>query len=174
MKTIAKSMLVAAFFIVALSTASFAQYAAQTPSAAQIVEILILEPIAGTAGELNFGTAGVETMGGTIVLAPDNNRVASGDVVLFPGPLAANAAGFSIQGTPGAAFTLTLPAAPITLTDGTNNMQAAAFTSSLPGNSGTIDGTGNAGFSVGGTLTVGGNQPVALYQGVLDISVNYN
>lgn len=174
MKTIAKSMLVAAFFIAALSTASFAQYTAQTPSAAQIVEILILEPVAGTAGELNFGTAGVETVGGTIVLAPDNTRTASGDVVLFPGPLAANAAGFTIQGTPGSAYTVTLPALPIVLTDGTNNMQADAFTTSLPGNVGTIDGTGNSGFSVGGTLTVAGLQPIALYQGVLDISVNYN
>jgi hypothetical protein len=49
-----------------------------------------------------------------------------------------------------------------------------SFTTEASGTTGTLDGTGNTSFTVGGVLTVAGTESAGDYTGSYDATVTYN
>ena len=83
------------------------------------------------------------------------------------------AAQFSVSGTSGATYVLTLPGAANIQNAGGDQMQVNSFVSSLAGPTGTLDGGGNDSFTVGATLDVGANQAIGAYSGTFQVTVEY-
>jgi len=82
---------------------------------------------------------------------------------------------FSVSGDAGLSYTVSLPASPITITDGASTMNVGTFTSSsLSGTNTLVGGTDT--LYVGATLTV--SDPTinanGVYLGTYTINVNYN
>jgi len=135
----------------------------------------VLTPIAITkVDDLAFGNF-MSTTGGTIVLTPTATalRTPSAGVTL-DNTVTPTAAKFTVGGTAGATFSITLPTT-VSLSDGgTNTMDVGTFTSDLDLAAATIPVGGTIDMYVGGTLTVGAAQANGAYAGTFDVSVNYN
>ena len=87
----------------------------------------------------------------------------------------ANAPTFNIQGAVNSTVQVTFTNASETLSDGSgNNMTASSFLTSLPSDVATLDATGNASFTVGGSLAVAAGQAAVTYTGTLTVNVAYN
>lgn len=119
---------------------------------------------------LSFG-AFVAGTGGTVVVDPTGFRSQTGGVMLVPQGLG-TAAQFSVTGTAGAAYAITLPAT-AALSDGNNHSMALNGFVSYPGATGTLSVGGTQSLSVGATLTVSPAQPPGSYTGSFDVIVNY-
>jgi hypothetical protein len=136
----------------------------------------VITPIGITkTADLDFGSFSSITdgAGGTVVIAPNGNRSATGDVALSTvGSATVSAASFNVAGQADATYAITLPES-ATLTNGANTMSIDTFTSS-PGTSGTLDNTGKQSLAVGGTLHVGATQAAGTYAGTFNVSVEYN
>ena len=63
-------------------------------------------------------------------------------------------------------------AASTTLNSGANSMALASIAPSAT--TGTLNGSGQINFTVGGTLTVGASQAAGVYTGNYNVTVNYN
>ncbi len=135
----------------------------------------VLTPIAITkVDDLAFGNF-MSTTGGTIVLTPSATptRTPTAGVTL-DNAVTPTAAKFTVAGTAGATFSITLPTT-VSLSDGgTNTMDVGTFTSDLDLAAATIPVAGTIDMYVGGTLTVGAAQANGAYTGTFDVSVNYN
>lgn len=111
--------------------------------------------------------------GGTVTVAPNGGRSKGGSVLLVAQGTAATAAQFTVSGTAGATYAITLPANDkVTLTDGSHIMAVNNFTSS-PSGTGTLTG-GSQTLLVGATLTVGNAQAPGAYTGSFAFTVAYN
>lgn len=134
----------------------------------------VLTPIAITkVDDLAFGNF-MSTTGGTIVLTPTATalRTPSAGVTL-DNTVTPKAAKFTVGGTAGATFSITLPTT-VSLSNGPNTMDVGTFTSDLDLAAATIPVGGTIDMYVGGTLTVGAAQANGAYTGTFDVSVNYN
>lgn len=131
---------------------------------AEVVAPLTLTHDAGAS--LNFGTL-TSGGGGTVVVSRGGAGTAGGDVTLMPGSVE-SADAFSVEGDPSRRFSISTGAGSVT--SGANSM---AFTTDARANH-TLDATGAASFTVGGTLTVGADQAEGLYAGVYAVTVTYN
>ncbi len=127
------------------------------------------------SADMNFGIMTPTASAGTVVLDTAGARTAPGGFVTLLSGGTIAAAAFDVTGGPAATYTITLPAAPVTLSSGGDTMTATAFTDSLAG-AGTLDGGGNQSFTVGATLNVDANQPVGTYVTgtAFTVTVNYN
>lgn len=118
--------------------------------------------------DFNFGRViGGAGLSGAVTITPAGTRTYSGSVI--PMGTAFSAARFTITGTAGKTYTITLPADFI-INAGPDQMTVTAITSSIP-LTGVIPAAGTLPFAVGGTLNVKGVQRNSLYSGNMTISV---
>lgn len=169
MKNLGKTLLMA-LVMVAFSLNAFGQASANATATAEIVT-----PIAiANAANMNFGNIAVIATGGTVVLTPAGVRSVTGDVTLPATAGTVTAASFDVTGTANFTYSITLPAAALTISNGTDNMTVDTWTSD-PTPTGTLDGTGAQTLSVGATLNVAGGESSGEYTGgPFTVTVNYN
>ena len=161
------------FFVItvlglAFSAATFAQVAVATTATATIVT-----PIAiSKTSNLAFGSIAVGTIsGGTAIVGFNGTRSFTGTC---SGPAGGvTSAAFTVTGTNGASFTITLPAS-VTLSNGAVTMTLDTWDNELGvGPSYTLTG-GSVPFRLGGTLHVAAAQATGAYTASFDVEVGYN
>jgi hypothetical protein len=183
----AASRILTGALLLAGSTA-FAQASATAsavPATARIyapITIAVTSYNGGTG--LSFGDIIPGVAAGTLRLDPvADARTPTGVTVPATSTMAVHSAKFAVGGQANASYAITLPTAAVTLTSGTNNMTASAFTASVNGAAtvpATPSPTGNTGptatqsFTVGATLAVGANQASGDYTGAFNVTVTYN
>jgi hypothetical protein len=171
MKNITKIFAIA---LVALgfATSSFAQ-GTDTESAtasAKIVESLVLT----NTVPLNFGTMTVPTSAATVTVAPAGARSKTGTLSLLTIAPVSSDATYTVSGDNNAAYTITLPSAPVTITTGSVTMDITTFKCTSDLLTRTLDASGDDTFDVGATLNLVNGQAAGLYTGSFDVVVNYN
>ena len=157
--------------MIAFSAGTFAQVTASATGTAEIVA-----PIAiANAVDMNFGNV-AEAGAGTVILDPAGTRTTTGSVTLPAITGTVTAASFTVTGTSGYTYTITLPSTDytITRTAGAETMIVNAFTSN-PNGTGTLTG-GSETLNVGATLNVAAGQVPGTYTNAtgFDVTVNYN
>jgi hypothetical protein len=129
--------------------------------------------VASTTG-LSFGTIAPSAAAGTVVIAADGARSATGGATLLSAN-AGSAGGVSLVGTASLAYTVSMPnTVTLTASGGSATMTLGSLTTNLAAGGGTLNATGNGSFSIGGTLSVGAGQAVASYAGVLPVTITWN
>ncbi len=177
MKTNFKIIPAIVLLVAGLSFSATAQSGDPVEETATATATIITPLTLTNAADMNFGNITATAAGGTVELAPAGTRTATG--VQLPntsGTVAA--ASFNVAGEASYAYTVNLPTTH-TLTETIGSvatMTLGTFTSSLAGNSGTLDGTGIDSFTVGSTLTVNANQASGTYTNAsgFTVSVVYN
>ncbi len=167
-----KKLIFFAVILFAFTVSTFAQSSATATATAVIVG-----PIAiANGGNMNFGNVAVNTNPGTVVLATDNSRTATGGVTLPATAGSPAAAIFNVSGAANYSYAITLPAGPTTLSDGAGHTMTVTPWSSTPTTTGTLSATGTQTLYVGGTLNVGGSQTPGTYTSTapFTVTVNYN
>jgi hypothetical protein len=153
----------------AVSTGSPLQAASViAPVNARIVSTVNLITLSG----MEFGEISASSMPGTIVLEPGGARTSTQGATLnsaVPG----GPASFEIIGDPSASYIVTLPVSVTLRSPNGENMEVDQFTS-IPSNTGQLDGGGRQTLYVGGTLNVNSNQLYGDYSGVMAVTVEYN
>ena len=130
------------------------------------------QTLANTSG-LSFGSF-VAGAGGSIAVTTSGGRSKTGSVFLLSQGGISTAAQFTVSGTAGATYAITLPAdGTVALSSGSNTMAVNSFVS-FPSAMGTLSGGGTQLLSVGATLTVGNAQPPGSYAGSFSVTINYN
>lgn len=134
----------------------------------------IVEAMGITEGaSMHFGTMTIPSAALTIDLAVDGSvsTVSSAISLLAQAPVS-KAASYDVTGVADATFTVTLPAnGVVTITGNGDPMAVSDFVTSTTG---TLDGSGDASFTVGATLNVADAQAAGAYLGTFDVSVSYN
>ncbi|MEA3480225.1 MAG: DUF4402 domain-containing protein [Bacteroidota bacterium] len=166
-----KKLLFFAFIMIAFTAGTFAQVTASATGTAEIVA-----PIAiANAVDMNFGNV-AEAGAGTVILDPAGTRTTTGSVTLPAITGTVTAASFTVTGTSGYTYTITLPSTDytITRTAGAETMIVNTFTSN-PSGTGTLTG-GSETLNVGATLNVAAGQVPGTYTNAtgFDVTVNYN
>ena len=177
-----KKIFLAALVCSAAATNANAQALATATASATIITPI---SIAKTA-DMNFGNIAVSAVaGGTVTLEASAAAVRTaslgGGVSLPSTTGTVSAAQFEVTGTANFTYDIALPAN-ATLTSGANAMSLENFSTSLvgPGNPagtlGTLDGSGEQSFYVGGELIVDAGQAPGVYttSSPFFIAVNYN
>lgn len=138
---------------------------AQTSSTANFTaSVTIIQPIIITnTGNMNFGSIDAQ-QGGKVILTPENTRVSNGHVALA-GEENLSAASFQVKGQAGMAYSLQVPTASYTLSNGTEEIIIEDFTSSLGAGGLLADGTQT--FNIGATLNVKPGQTPGFYTNFL-------
>lgn len=121
-----------------------------------------------TDASLNFGMIVAGTLGGTVDVDTSGVGTESADLVFALGSTT-SADSFTVSGDPDRAFSIVLGNG--TVDSGANSMN---FTTAADSLSASLNGTGSFQFAVGGTLTVGANQPAGVYSGQYDVTVTYD
>lgn len=159
--------------VAALLVPAGSAMAQSSASASATATATIVAPITLTnTTDLAFGNIVASGAAGTVTVTPAGVRSAGGGATAISG-LPVSAAAFNVAGGADRTFTITLPAGPVPINAGANTMNVGTFTSSL-GASSTLDGTGAAALAVGGTLSVGANQPAGSYTGTFSVTVAYD
>jgi spore coat protein U-like protein len=151
---------------VALAAAGATAPAFAATSASASASATVIVPIAITkAADLSFGKFASGATGGSITVQTDGSRAGTGDVLLTNG---------------GATYTIDTTGTSANLSSSGNNLPLSlisdfAATASSAGTkaTGTLTG-GTQTLFVGGTLTVGANQPAGNYTGSVAVAVAYN
>ena len=148
-------------------------WAAEAPRAGAMAtaSALIYQPISlQKSTDLAFGGIIASPAAGSVVLAPDGSRSASGGAVLAAGS-GVSAAALRMAGEPNASFTLGLPGS-ILLQAGAARMTVDAFTSDAGVTR--LDASGRLEVHLGATLNVAPQQAPGLYAGSFLVTVAYN
>lgn len=138
----------------------------------------VIEALTATeTNQLHFGRFATESNGGVIVISPDGNRQAQGQVMLVSGP--AGPGQFQLSGFPEASVTIQLPEGPAVLVHqgSSKTMVVDDWESDPPsGNGPTTLTNGSALISIGATLSVGSydENPVGVYAGTFQLTFAYN
>ena len=149
--------------------------AATSDTAEVTAEILTALSVAvdPTDNTLDFGQIAPGATGATIVVAPDGTMTGGCPTqVICAG--STNAPSFDIVGNPNALVYVTFTGTSSTLSNGTDSMTVDTYTTSLTGGQVTLDGSGDASFTVGGSLAVAASQAAGVYTGTLEVNVAYN
>jgi hypothetical protein len=170
-----KLALIASLALVAAGATAPIHAATTTASASATVIV----PIAiAKATDLSFGKFASGASAGSVTIKTDGTRTVS-NVTAAGGTL--SAASFNITGEPNATYTIDTTATSTNLTSGVNNLGLALVSDFSAGGAssgtqatGTLSGTGAQTLYVGGTLTVGANQPNGSYSGSVSVAVAYN
>lgn len=127
--------------------------------------------------DMSFGTIGATAIAGTVDLGTDGSRTCTNVDCLAGSPGAA--ASFDITGQASQTYSITLPAAAVSLTgpgSPATDMDATVFVS-LPTPTGTLNGGGTETLLVGATLAVAiaATQTPGVYtSAAFTVTVNYN
>src|SRR5262249_10199359 len=141
------------------ANSSFAQAAATAAASASIVA-----PVSITKNvDMAFGNIAVSGSAGTVVLSTSSNRTSTRGGTLPKTNGTVTSADFTVSGTPGYSFAITLPSSAATLNDGAGNSMTVDGFTSTPSSTGTISGSGSQDLSVGATLHVASSQPAGTY-----------
>lgn len=147
---------------------------AQTSATASFTaSATIIQPIGiTTTANMNFAHIDAQE-GGAVILTPQNTRSTTGGVALA-GEENLSAATFVVTGQPGLAYSISLPSARYTLTNGQEEISIENFTSNLE--NGGLLADGNQTVSIGATLNVLENQTPGYYTSPapMDVTVIYN
>jgi hypothetical protein len=130
--------------------------------------------VTSTSG-LSFGTLAPSGTAGTVIVAPDGARSATGGVALLTANVG-SAGAVNLVGSAALAYSVTMPTS-VTLAavgGGGQTMTLSSLTTNLTGSAGALGGTGNGSFNIGGTLAVGANQAVASYSGIVPVTISWN
>lgn len=135
----------------------------------------IIQPIEiAKISDLAFGNIVSGSADGTVIIAVDGSRTATGGVALIDAGSVSTAAIFDITGFADASFSIEVPASIIIETaGGANQMTVNNFVSNL-GLDAILDENGEAKLQVGATLNVSAQQPAGMYSGTFDVIVAYN
>lgn len=167
MKSILRNA-VAGVAVASLALSSNAWAATETADAhAEIIAALDIQ-LDATRDTLDFGVIAEGGTGGMLTLTPDGVDTCGTGLVCagpFQTPL------FILDGEANAVVNLSLTSASIDLVSGANTMPVSLVLSHA---SRTLDGTGSNTFEVGGTLTVGADQPVGVYTESFEVVAVYN
>ncbi|MFL6672228.1 MAG: DUF4402 domain-containing protein [Massilia sp.] len=165
--------------IAAAAAGAIAPSFAATTTASATATVVI--PITVTkSSDLAFGKFASGATAGTVVISTAGAATRTGGVSSGGGTT--TAAAFTISGEKGAAYTIDTSASTANLTSGSDTMALALITDVATGAgattgtvaSGVLDGTtGNQVLRVGGSLTVGINQPAGAYVGTVSVAVLY-
>jgi len=157
-------------FGVFLNISAFAQQTSSATAHATIVQPINLLHVR----DLSFGNISPGETSGIVVLSPTaaGTRTANGGVILPSGSGTVQSAKFIVSGVDGYSYSIILPLAAITLSDGTHFMTIDNFTST-PSGSGVLT-SGSQIIYVGATLNVNANQEAGVYTEDFEITVNYN
>lgn len=169
-------MIAAALVLSVISFNASAQAIATATASATIVSPISLAKNV----DMNFGNLSVASFaGGTVTLDPSvaATRTASGGGGLSLPAISGtvSAAKFTVSGQANFTYAITLPSSAALSGPGAP-MLASAFTSSITGGIGTLDGAGTQVFYVGADLDVAAAQAPGVYttSGAFLIGVNYN
>jgi len=138
------------------------------PVTARIVSMVNLVTLSG----MQFGEISASSAPGTIVLEPGGARTSTQGATLnsaVPG----GPASFEIIGTPSSTYIVSLPVS-VRLTSSNGQSMEVNQLTSLPSQTGQLDGGGRQTLFVGGTLNVNANQLYGSYSGVMAVTVEYN
>jgi hypothetical protein len=173
-----------AFGLVASATGAMAQSSATANGTATAN---VIRPITIVASrDLAIGNVDPGAAIGTMVITGTAAGAASvTGGVTQPGSQkgTVTSAQFTVGGEGGFFYTLTIPTAPVTISDSAttpNTMTVSTFTSDVATTagagqlSGSIGSAGTQTVSVGGTLNVGANQAAGSYTGSFSVTVAYN
>lgn len=132
---------------------------------------------ASESSQMNFGKFSPGPQGGELILTPQSTISVLGSVFSQSG--LHNAASFYISGNEDAAFSITLPASPVLLTNVNNSRTMRVEQWISHPSSGTGTGMLQNGFQmvyVGATLKVGTliDNPVGIYTGTYTITFDFN
>lgn len=127
--------------------------------------------------QLNFGRFSPQTAGGQVIMTPEGAQVSTGTVTFGTG--VHNSASFYVSGETGTLFTITLPNAPVNLTNTANSktMKVSNWVSVPQQSMGVVLPEGGSKVvTVGATLKVGTiyDNPVGIYTGTYAITFSYN
>ena len=170
MKQIVK-FLASGIVMIAFSVNAFAQVSATATATATIVSPIAISKTV----DMNFGNVAASAALGTVVLTPAGARSTTGGVTLPSTVGTVTAASFTVTGTPGYTYAITLPAVALTITSGAPSMTVDTWTSN-PTPTGTLV-AGSSTLTVGATLYVGANQAAGVYgipAQTFTVTVNYN
>lgn len=162
-----KMKLALAGAVIATGMVSNAAYAA-TEQAQATVDVLTAVAIV-VDSPLNFGVVAASAAGGTVAVAASGaaQPVGTGVVPISGG----NAGAFRVtQGTNGALINLAA-SNPTPLTSGANQIVLSGLT--LSANSITFNSAAITPIYVGGTISLGANQPAGTYNGTFDVTAEY-
>ena len=166
-----KKILMLALVMSGFAAEAFSQGATATATATAT----IVAPIAiSKTVDMNFGNVAVNNTAGTVVLSPAGARSVTGGCTLPATAGTVAAASFTVTGTTGYTYAITLPSTPTTISFGGIDMTVSNFTSS-PTPTGTLAG-GTSTLTVGATLNVGASQAAGLYVSgtPFTVRVDYN
>ena len=138
------------------------------PVTARIVSMVNLVTLSG----MQFGEISASSAPGTIVLEPGGARTSTQGATLnsaVPG----GPASFEIIGTPSSTYIVSLPIS-VRLTSSNGESMEVNQLTSLPSQTGQLDGGGRQTLFVGGTLNINANQLYGSYSGVMSVTVEYN
>ena len=138
------------------------------PVSARIVSLVNLVTLSG----MRFGEISASSAPGTIVLEPGGARTSTQGATLnsaVPG----GPASFEIIGTPSSTYVVSLPVS-VRLTSSNGQSMEVNQLTSLPSQTGQLDGGGRQTLFVGGTLNINANQLYGSYSGVMAVTVEYN
>jgi hypothetical protein len=170
MKKIAKFFTLA-IIMVAFSASTFAQVSATANASATIVSPIAISKTI----DMNFGNVAASAALGTVILPPVGVRSATGGVTLPATTGTVAAASFTVTGTAGYTYAITLPVAALTITSGGPSMTVDTWTSNPTPTATLVGGTST--LTVGATLHVGANQAAGVYgipAETFTVTVNYN
>jgi hypothetical protein len=166
-----KLTLLIALLLVGISANAFAQATATASTTATIIAPIAISKTV----DMNFGNVAIDATAGTVVLATDNSRTRTGGVTLPTTVGTVTAASFHVTGSGSFTYSITLPAAPITLAGPTASVTVGTFVSD-PTPTGTLT-AGAQDVLVGATLNLpAGGVTAGTYSNAagLTVTVNYN
>lgn len=167
-----KKSIIAAVVMLALSVNAFAQATAGASATATIVAPIAISNLQ----DLNFGNVAV-IGAGTVILAPNASRTATGGVTLPSTAGTVAQASFEVLGEGNYTYSISLPSSvTITRVSGSETMTVDNFTSNPTVAAGGQLSAGAQILNVGATLNVGAAQVSGVYTGStgFDVTVNYN
>lgn len=164
-------------FILGITSGTHAQVTPPASATGHIIAEIIPVFSATETSQMNFGRFSPGPQGGEIILSPQGTISVLGSI--YAGTGFHNAASFYVSGDNDSAFSITLPAEPILLTNMANSktMRVEQWVSNPSAGIGT--GMLKNGFqvvNVGATLKVGtlNDNPVGVYTGTYNITFDFN
>jgi hypothetical protein len=165
------------FILITILMFSLGKVDAQDRASAEVRTTIIVPLTATETFQLNFGRFYPGSQGGTLVISPEGNVTTTASVASDASPR--NPGSFLVTGEADAAFSITLPNTPATLTNANNTstMQVSNWVSSPQSGDATAKLSGGAQTVwVGATLQVGSldENPKGIYKGSFQITFAYN
>lgn len=168
LKYFLSSVIIAFIFLINIEGAA----AQASASASFTASATIIEPIGiTTTSNMNFANIDAGN-GGIVIITPEHNRIAQGDIILAEGGMV-SAATFLVTGKEGYTFDISVPSGPQHVVSGTQKMEIRDFVAALDESS--LSGNGKV-IKVGASLVINAQQQPGFYQSLddLQVTVNYN